>query len=205
VTAPDHCTLDALDTVLCARLIDWAGGGPAVEGAGGVEWLLAHCDDGVVWGRRDGDRWALSGDAHPDVSPPLLPATLQELRLFGQAAELLVWRTEAGPRGRRLADRPDPAGPSATRCVDDTRVLVGDRRQGEPSGPFTVVANASGSRHAVPLPCAPGYFPSTPRWHPLRLHLRHHLAQDRDGPSSTGAVRIVATRLVALDLKEAPS
>src|SRR5437879_2621870 len=68
----------------------------------GLKYLLAHADDGVIWGRLDGEVLRIARDVagqNPEAlacSPPLRVETLQQARLFGKLAELLVWREEAG-------------------------------------------------------------------------------------------------------------
>lgn len=37
-----------------ATLLAWVNGkGPAIADAADISWLLAHCNDGVVWGKWD--------------------------------------------------------------------------------------------------------------------------------------------------------
>ena len=64
--------------------------------------LLAHADDGVIWGRVDKGVLQTSHSAFPQVSPPLRALTLQQARLFGPDAELLVWRDGEGNWQARL-------------------------------------------------------------------------------------------------------
>jgi CRISPR-associated protein (TIGR03984 family) len=199
VTSFHGAILDALPDARCRQLIGWAvdGQGSFEAGSDAHIWLLAYCDDGVVWGHRHNSRrpWSLSGEAFPDVSPRLDPVTLQELRLFGPAEELLVWRTQDGFAGRRIADGDQPGPNDSRRPVDEARVVLGDRLDRDPAAGFSVVADATGSRHAVPLVCRPADFTGR-RW-PLRLHLRHYLTQDPE----TGAVRVAASRLLDLTLE----
>jgi len=58
----------------------------------GLATLLAHADDGIIWGTLRDGRLCLSGDYFPNVSPPFRTITLRECRLFGPDAELHVWR-----------------------------------------------------------------------------------------------------------------
>ncbi len=62
----------------------------------GLDTLLAFADDGVIWGSVTGEKLALAGDAFAQVRVTLRAATLQEARLFGPAAELIVRREAAG-------------------------------------------------------------------------------------------------------------
>lgn len=178
---------------LQAQLEPWMGDLTALfawicEGASPIDvkgqWLLAHCDEGVVWGRRDGDRWTLSGSAFPRASPPLLQHGVQQLRVFGEEGELLVWRHDGALRARWLTDGSHVA-PTALRPDDEDRLLLGQSR--ESLGGFTLLEDEAGARQVVPLAqVAKGRRPT--------LRVRHYF--ERDGES--GAVRVAASRLVAL-------
>lgn len=61
----------------------------------GLHFLLAHADDGVIWGRVDNDGLHTSHRIAAQ-SPQLRAVTLQQCRLFGPAGELLVWRDQTG-------------------------------------------------------------------------------------------------------------
>jgi CRISPR-associated protein (TIGR03984 family) len=164
-----------------------------------LTWLLAHAYNGVIWGKREDERLALSSEAFPDVSPPLLVTTLQQVRLFGKDAELMLWRDgENKWRGRLLDDR--GAANDGWR-FDEAQVLWGDRQEGEKQD-FTLVAEGrQGLRHAVPLAMTEIPFDSPDvkhdRWHPLRLNARQYVDHDQDGMAF-----IVQGRLVKLDAIE---
>src|SRR5262249_16673186 len=83
-------TLGALPGDLRAWLVEQARGD---TGKLGLRWLLAHSDDGVIWGKlRDDGQLYLSSDVFPVRGLSLHSATLQQARLFGEHAELLIWR-----------------------------------------------------------------------------------------------------------------
>src|SRR5205807_79238 len=67
-----------------------------------LKYLLAHADDGVIWGRLDGEELITSHDLEPKYSPPLRVETLQMVRIFAPVGELLVWHDEAGAWAGRL-------------------------------------------------------------------------------------------------------
>ena len=151
--------------------------------AHGLITLLAHADDGVIWGRMIGEQLALSDDVFPEVSPPLRAVTLQQARLFGEQAELLVWRDGEGNWHGRLLD--DDGTERSGWCFDEAQLQWGDHLEGEKDG-FTLVAEGQeGLRHAVPLSAAGISFDPAgkkrERWHPLRLGVRHYLERDEDG------------------------
>jgi CRISPR-associated protein (TIGR03984 family) len=188
---PAGCRLEVVEDATCR---DWlnhvTAGGPAPEGGPDLRWLLAHCDDGVVWGRRNAEGWRLSFEPFPAISPRLGTENLQQIRLFGPEGELLVWRADDRFRGRLLTHQPDGADPSLNPETQDY-VLIGDRVLQSARDGFTVVGDGRGSRHAAPLICPESAFPVQPRRHPLRLKVWHYFAADTE----SGLVRVVASRL----------
>ena len=179
-------------------LLDWVNGGESViEEAAGTQWLLAHCDDGVVWGRREREAWQLSSKPFPNVSPQPSEENLQQLRLFGKEREVLIWRAENGFQGRILMDVEASDVPKDLLPMREDQILVGDRLLDGPCDGFSLVGEAGGARHAVPIDCKEGDFKKhekireRPDW-PLRLAVKHYLTQDEE----TGTVRIAVSRLV---------
>ena len=137
--------------------------------AGNARWMLAHLSDGVLWGRfeqtESGCRLVLPTDTELDkdagrVCPQLRPDTVEEIRLFGEDAEVLVWPTRSGLRYRRVtdlevADADEAAVPSA---LDAYALLWG--RYGQPVGDrFSYVdEGAEGFPQVLPL-CLDGEGP----------------------------------------------
>lgn len=192
------CHIAPIDRAACEQVVAWVRGrgGSAPDALGaGFAWALAHSDDGVTWGRFDGEagRWRLGHDAVPDVSPPIRPEALHELRLFGDGGEVLIWRSDEGLRGRLLEDargdgprdETDPLRPS-----DELRIVRGDRIRADAGGGFTRVTDATGAEQALPVPLEEAQL----RQHKVRLHVRHYWAQNAED----GTVRIAVTRLVKL-------
>jgi CRISPR-associated protein (TIGR03984 family) len=195
MTPPTGCSIRPLDPAECAQwLAAVAAAGPAAQGGDDLVWLLGHCDDGVLWGRREGARWRLSSGPFPEVSPVLGPRNVQQLRLFGPLREILLWKGD-GLHGRELADAGTTAADDPLRPEDENYLLLGDRLQTPPRDGFALVADARGCRQAVPLVCQDTQFGDAQRrrW-PLRLHVRHYFSAD---PQS-GLVRVGASRLVHL-------
>ena len=153
-------------------------------------WLLAHCDDGVIWGELRDGTLHLSSDAFPMRGLALRGATLQQARLFGSQAELLIWR---GPRDQWHASlRRDDQG-DEVECIDEPQLLWGYLGEDDPPPPehdgFVQLHEGSqGIVHAPPLGDSP--LPTEQRR--VSLLLRHYLAEDPD----TGVVRIGHSRLV---------
>jgi len=148
-------------------------------------YLLAHADDGVIWGRLDGDELSTSHSVAPEISPKLRPETLQQCRLFGPAGELLVWRDGNGWRARLAADGNCPAED----CFDEDQILWGTTVE-DKRGSFTLLRDgAQGLRHAVPIPVNEHQVGR----HEVRLRVRHYLSYDDDGQA-----RVALSRLVTL-------
>lgn len=165
-------------------------------------WLLAHADDGLIWGKveKDEDNQAqlsLSTDNFPHISPEFRAMTLQQLRLFGPKGELHLWRTSritpAGKNERgfqaRLLD--ETISEHKASYFDEAQILWGDRL-GEQKNGYTLVAEGQGLRHAVPLDAPAEKFGTKQSSHrPLRLCIRHYLTWD-----DLGQTRICQSRLV---------
>jgi CRISPR-associated protein (TIGR03984 family) len=193
---PVGCRLECVVEAECRSWLNHVTvDGPVPRSGHDLCWLLAHCDDGVVWGRREPGGWRLSSQPFPDVSPRLSEGNVQQFRLFGPQSEILVWRTEDGLLGRWLTHAPDGVEASL-RLEKQEYILVGDRVLQPVREGFTVVGDGRGSRHAVPLVCPESQFPAQPRRHPLRLTVWHYFAADEQ----SGIVRIVASRLADVRL-----
>jgi len=182
-----------LDYQACQAFLKWVTGtGAPPAGSEGQMWLLAHCHDGVTWGRWDGSSpsWILSSKPFPDLCPGITELNLLEMRVFGDEKEVLIWRSGAGFSGRCLIDEPLRDKDSPCRPDDETRILLGDRLLDGPRDGFTRIGTAGGAQQAVPWECTESDF-TNKRW-PLRLKVRHYFEHVVD----TGAVRVAASRLV---------
>ena len=195
------CELSELDSALCQRYLAWLLGeddAAAPEGATGLDWVLAHCDDGVTWGRYDAgaEVWRLGNQVAPEVSPPIHSESLQELRLFGETSEVLIWRTDAGLRGRVLREGNPASDPGDTsnplRPSEDSRILRGVHVVAQREHDFTHVGDRAGAEQVLPLAVTTDQL----RTGQVRLAARHYYESDAE----TGAARIAATRLVKLTL-----
>lgn len=154
----------------------------------GLTWLLAHCEDGAIWGVMKGGRLALSSEAFPQGGLSLRWEALIQARLFGAVGEVLVWR---GPAGWAARLRDDTAG-DPVEHIDETQLLWGtasdDPRR--TAAPFQeLVEGRQGIRHAPPVA---GKLRGEER---ARLLVRHYLAEDK----ATGVARVVDSRLVAVE------
>ncbi|MGC8794096.1 MAG: type III-D CRISPR-associated protein Csx19 [Bryobacteraceae bacterium] len=184
-------SFQALDRDACERLLKWLRGeGSAPERTPeDLRWALAHSDDGVTWGRyeRDRSRWLLSSQAAPRLSPSVRRDWLQQLRLFGPSAEVLMWRDGDALRGRVMRDD-GRAIVEALRPSEESRILVGEYVVGELPDGFTHVGDRAGLQQVLPLAVTKEDL----QRRQARLKVRHYWQEDPE----TGAVRIAATRLV---------
>lgn len=198
MSAISSCSITSWEDAACRDMLA-ALRGEGGEGAdmAGLRWLLAYCDDGVIWGRREPDRggWRLSNGPFPQVSPSLQESNLQELRVFGAEAEVLVWRVADGFLGRRLVEVGSRASGDPTAPADEMRILLGNQLLDGPYQGFTLVGDGTGSRHAAPLACSSDQFRG--RRHPLRLAVRHYFMQRGDG-----TVRVAVSRLIDVWIEE---
>ncbi len=189
----EGCTIEPLNPETCRAVLEWVAGGPTPAGFDRcLIWLLAHCRDGVTWGRRENLSWPLSATPFPDLCPAVSADNLLEMRLFGKREEIMIWRSEEEFLGRRLVDEPQQSEDSPLRPHDETRILSGDRLLEGPKDGFSRVKTAAGTQQAVPLECTESDFKDG--WWPLRLSVRHYFEQE----PHTGAVRVAASRLVHL-------
>lgn len=160
-----------------------------------LRWLLAHADDGVIWGELRDGQLVTSDSVVPEVSPPLRAETLQQARLFAIHAELLLWRDGDNRwHARLIRDAAEGEDYAFTDAIDEPQILWGTDPQPLANG-FTLMSDgAQGLRHAIPL-AVRGKFDESSR--PLRLWVRHYLQDDE-----SGFTRIVASRLFDVKLEE---
>lgn len=156
-----------------------------------LKWLLAHADDGVIWGTVNNGQLVTSDSVAPEVSPSLRTETLQQARLFAEDAELLLWRDGDNQWHARLIRRPaDGEIPTFKEAIDEPHMLWGTH--GKHCNGFTVLWDgAQGLRHAVPMELPLGENNETD---PPRLWVRHYLQEDPNG-----FTRIVVSRLLRLE------
>jgi CRISPR-associated protein (TIGR03984 family) len=155
---------------------------------GDEAWLLAHCDDGVIWGKICQNQLLLSGDVFPEVSPLLRSLTLQEARLFGELAEVRVWRDDNVFRACRTEDR----GKTGETTFEEEHLLWGTRMESCRNGFSLVVEGSRGIRQAIPLELDQDLFQG--HQHPLRMHLRHYMNCDDDGQVYIARSRLCGIR-----------
>lgn len=176
----------------------------------GNVYLLAHADDGVIWGRiKEGKLVTSYESLHQakgkyewdapriEAAKKTLPAsqlaTLQQARLFCKTGELLIWKDGDGKwQGRVIRDVQEGETPDWEEAFDEPQLLWGTHGT-KLENDFTLLEDgAQGLRHAVPmkltLKTGEGEFGRTT---PPKLMVRHYLNKE-------GFARVVAGRLVGL-------
>ncbi len=85
-------------------------------------YLLAHADDGVIWGLWVAGQLHTSNKLAPAISPLLRGITLQQAFVFGAGDEIRLFRNELGLwQARRVVDAPAPD------TLVETQVLWGNK------------------------------------------------------------------------------
>ncbi len=157
-----------------------------------LQYLLAHAEDGVIWGRFDDGKLTTPEKVfYPSTCNVYLPKlrllTLQQCRLFGKNAEVMLWKVGQNWRARAIEDQ----ALLKNNYLCENQILWGTKQEREPKSGFTLVSDGSqGLKHAVPLTEIPFQGQD---YRPLRLKVRHYLDYDE-----SGVARINLSRLVDL-------
>jgi CRISPR-associated protein (TIGR03984 family) len=140
-----------------------------------LQYLLAHAEDGVIWGRFE-NNLLVTAECLWNQSPPLQPSTLQQCRIFGNEAEVMLWRQEKGWQARVIQDAPEAD------CMIEKQMLWGNQIEKTGEG-FTLLTDGQqGLRHAVPITGISGdpkKSKSAPRL--VYLHVKHYVDYDTAG------------------------
>lgn len=153
-------------------------------------YLLAHAEDGVIWGHFNKGDLLTSGEVFDNL-PVLRSLTLQQCRIFGKPGEILLWKTEQGWRSRLCQEK----GDSNIDLLEEDQLLWGTKKARDEKDGFTLLADGSqGLKHAVPLVSIPFSEERTNVRHPVHLKVHHYIAYDPDD----GLASIFLSRLVDL-------
>jgi len=158
-----------------------------------LHYLLAHADDGVIWGRLDDQfKLKLAGEEIEAVKVELRSETLQQARLFDTTGELLLWKTDLGFQARYAGDE------EGTQAEFDDENLILWGTDEEPHEGFTLlIEGAQGMLHAPPAAKGKGKR--------LALVVRHYLGYDdeslldknhQDSIPKDGRMYVITSRLV---------
>jgi CRISPR-associated protein (TIGR03984 family) len=165
----------------------------ALQSIAGLETLLATTYDGVLWGMQGNGSWILSNGRST-----LPSAEVIDMRAFGAAHEVYVWRDAQGLHGRH---RDDSEG-DETFIMPEEQLLWGTRVHPSRTAPegFTMLEDGEqGLAHAVPLKLDSSHFNDYGH-RPARLKVRHYIGRDPE----TGVARIVDSRLIGVRDAKAP-
>ncbi len=146
----------------------------------GLLYLLAHADDGVIWGRFPDGRLIISGEVFPEVAVKLRPKTLQQARLFGPAGEVLLWRVEGGFRSNVTIDDAD----KSENDIEESHHLWGAGKILDTEKQFTLMEDGQqGLRHAIPCAITEHNYAA--------LRVRHYVAYDEQNQAYIARSRLV--------------
>lgn len=114
-------------------------------------YLLAHADDGVIWGRFEEDGTLITQTEPQDLFPePKFPKlrwlTLQQCRIFSKNAEIMLWKVNGQPHSRLITE------PEGTDFICEPQILWGTHGQKDKKNGFTLLWDGQqGLKHAVPF------------------------------------------------------
>lgn len=166
-----------------------------------LPYLLAHAEDGVIWGRFDTDNGSLitAREVFPECKfPELRLNTLQQCRVFGKAGEVLLWNSNGKWRSRLFLET--KASELITKkqigVIPESQILWGTKGQENKEHSFTLLSDGSqGLKHAVPrtgINFDRNENEKQPK-RPVKLEVHHYFCYDSDG-----VARIFISRLVSL-------
>lgn len=159
-----------------------------------TSYLLAHAEDGIIWGRFDNEKLTTSEKIFhkPDFKvdfPKLRLLTLQQCRVFGENGEILLWRISETKFKWRFIGNPNEEQ------IPESQILWGTN--GIKRDNFTLLWDgAQGFKHAVPF--ADIELNGDRLVKPVRLLVHHYIKYEEE----TGLARIYRSRLVDLTIKQ---
>jgi CRISPR-associated protein (TIGR03984 family) len=157
-----------------------------------LKYLLAHAEDGVIWGQFDDSYQLITVDEiFQTVNfPKLRLLTLQQCRIFGDLGEVLLWKNYTEWKARVVTDN------TSVEFIEEEQILWGTQQEKEING-FTLLSDGSQElKHAVPLTGLSNYFSANKKklYRPVRMLVKHYIKYDDE----TGLARIFISRLVSL-------
>ncbi len=163
-----------------------------------LSYLLAHADDGVMWGKfqlkegKNSNHYILK----TSEKPQLRLSTLQQCRIFGETGEILLWNINNQWNARLISQTKisQLLQDRQIGSITEEQILWGT--QGKINGDFTLLSDGTqGLRHSVPIIVEEKYFSPNKKelYRPVRLEVHHYFNYDNDG-----LARIFTSRLVSL-------
>lgn len=162
-----------------------------------LRYVLAHAEDGVVWGHFEVESGILetSKKAFPEYDfPTLRLSTLQQCRIFGEAGEVLLWNSNGKWRSRLILQSQvsELLEQEKIGLIPESQILWGT--QGKANGNFTLLSDGSqGLKYAAPITGITFSQDKQKQYRPLRLEVHHYFCYDQGG-----VARIFLSRLVSL-------
>jgi CRISPR-associated protein (TIGR03984 family) len=144
-----------------------------------LKYLLAHAEDGIIWGKFEGGK-LVTAEQLWDRSPRLQPDSLQQCRIFGEKAEVMLWRREGGWQARVIRENQH----NIDCLIIEKQMLWGNKIEKRDNG-FTLLTDGQqGLRHAVPITGVSidqgkPISKSSPRL--VYLHIKHYIEYDHVG------------------------
>lgn len=161
-----------------------------------LKYLLAHAEDGVIWGYFPSDRnLEIARDVFPSSNfPELRLKTLQQCRIFGKDAEILLWNSNGEWKSRKITQSTvlELLEQKEIGLIPEEQILWGT--EGKEKSNFTLLSDGSeGLKHAVPLTGITFDNAEKKSNRPVRLTVNHYFRYDKDG-----VAQIFLSRLVSL-------
>ncbi|MCV3212429.1 CRISPR-associated protein Csx19 [Plectonema radiosum NIES-515] len=156
-----------------------------------LKFLLAHAEDGVIWGKFQDGNLITADNAFPQFAK-LRPSTLQQCRIFGDNSEVMLWQTDEGFKARLIEDE----HMDKKECICEYQILWGTHGQKQETEGFTLLGHGKQElKHAVPFTNIEleedGKLKNL-----VRLQVNHYIDYD-----DAGVARIYLSRLVNLTAK----
>jgi len=164
-----------------------------------LHYLLAHAEDGVIWGRFDTNSGSVitAREVFPECKfPELRLNTLQQCRVFGKAGEVLLWKTNGKWRSRLILETKvsELMAKKQIGLIPESHLLWGTQGKENPECGFTLLSDGSqGLKHAVPMTGINFDKDDKKLKRPVKLEVHHYFCYDSDG-----VARIFLSRLVDL-------
>lgn len=164
-------------------------------------YLLAHAEDGVIWGRFEMNQNCLitAREVFPNGNfPELRLNTLQQCRIFGKAGEVLLWKSNGNWRSRLILETKvsELMAKKQIYLIPESHILWGTKGKENSEYGFTLLSDGSqGLKHAVPMTGINFDKDDKKLKRPVKLEVHHYFYYDSDG-----VARIFLSRLV--DLKK---
>ncbi|NJL55247.1 TIGR03984 family CRISPR-associated protein [bacterium] len=162
-----------------------------------LDYLLAHANDGVIWGHFQQGELLTSGDLQSNAYqyPRLCLKTLQQCRIFGLAGEVLAWRSGNTWQARFVSepDHQNKGNQIEAKKIDEKQILLGNHGRKHPEQGFTELwEGREGLRHAVPYTTDDITIDDKNQLsHRICLVIHHYFAYDADGIAGITCSRLV--------------